>query len=136
MALLAILSAFALSQVVINEVSDSGSPNFCSGDDWVELANAGSSAVDLTNWKLCDSDGCSDSDAYTFTSGTTLPIAGYLAVCHLQPVNQTIRRWIGKNDTITLYDNTGSAIDTSGALGGLGEFGRTWARSPDVSARA
>ena len=40
-----------LGQVVINEVSDKGVPNFCSGDDWVEVAKA--VATGLFDTVLC-----------------------------------------------------------------------------------
>ena len=100
-----------LGQVVINEVSDKGVPNFCSGDDWVEVANTGGNGqtYNLTGWMLCDSDGCSDDDAYTFGEVILAP-SEYAAVCHLAPKNRTHRRWISSNDTITLYDALGAAV--------------------------
>ena len=132
MALL-LLVAPALGQVVINEVSDKGTPDFCSGDDWIEVANADTTTTyNLTGWMLCDSDGCSDDDAYTFGEVLLGP-SQYTAVCHLAPKNRTHRRWINSNDTITLHDASGTLVDTSGVLGGSGEYGKTWARSPDLT---
>ena len=58
LALLVLHLATLKAQVVINEVSGAGSPNFCSGGDWVELANTDSEEVDLMGWKVCDTDGC------------------------------------------------------------------------------
>lgn len=129
-ALLVVALTATLGQVVISEVSDSGVPNFCNENDWIELYNRGD-PVNLEGWQLCDSDGCADTDALTF-GNVTLQTSEYLAVCHNAPANRSIHRWIGKNDTITLYNSSGIPVDTSGQLGGEGEFGRTWAR-PNVS---
>jgi len=56
------------AEVLINEISAS--------DDWVELVNAGTSAVDISGWKLADSekDGGApkSSDAVVFPSNTVL----------------------------------------------------------------
>jgi hypothetical protein len=129
--LLAAVVDRSLSQVVINEVSDAGSPGFCDGDDWVELVNTGTSSVDMTGWMLCDSDGCGDTDKYTF-GAVTIAAGQYLAVCHVSPVAADIRRWISKNDTITLFEADGTTeVDTSGVLGNDGIPGQTWARLPD-----
>ena len=123
------------SQVVINEVSDKGIPGFCSGDDWVEVANIGTDGLtyNLSQWMLCDTDGCADDDAYTFEDHVLLAPSQYLAVCHLPPKNRTHRRWIGSGDNITLYDSTGAEVDSTGSLGGSGEVGKTWARAPDLT---
>ena len=134
--------AFASSQtdssmLVINEVSASGTPEFCDGDDWVEIAlsTGASAAVNISGYMLCDSDGCGDTDAYTFADDTLISPGSYLAVCHTSPKNKTERRWIGPSDTITLYAANGSVIDTSGPMGGDSVYGKTWARGPDVNAR-
>jgi hypothetical protein len=116
------------------QVADKGTPDYCSGDDWVEVANVGTDGqtYNLSGWALCDSDGCGDNDAYVFDEVFLAP-SQYLAVCHLAPVNLTNRRWIGSSDTITLYNSSGDAVDTTGALGGSGEVGKTWARQPDMT---
>jgi hypothetical protein len=58
----------ATAEVLINEISAS--------DDWVELVNAGTTAVDISGWKLADSekDGGApkESDAVVFPSNTVL----------------------------------------------------------------
>ena len=121
--------------LVINEVSASGVEGFCNGDDWVEIAlPAGSTPLNISGYMLCDSDGCSDNDAYTFAQDTIINPGDYLAVCHLAPMNRTHRRWIGVSDTITLYSDDGRVLDTSGPMGGFSNWSQTWARSPDVRA--
>lgn len=135
LALLPVWSASA--GLVINEISDKGTPPFCDGDDWVEIAHSagqGEPALDLTGYKLCDSDGCGDDDAYTFGAGATIEPNAYLAVCHLEAdmSNQTQRRWIGSNDTITLYHANGTALDST-TLGNDGDEQKTWARFPDMT---
>ncbi len=93
-----LLRAVAGAQVVINEVqyhpvekphfdangisvfNDTGLPGDVSNDvhEFVELQNAGASAVDLSGWKLA---GGID---YTFPAGTTIP-AGALRIVALNP---------------------------------------------------
>jgi hypothetical protein len=45
-----------------------------SGEEWIELYNRSTSAVDLTGWALADA------IDFTFPSGTILPAGGYLVV--------------------------------------------------------
>ena len=130
-----LLLGSSLGAVVINEVADSGSPDFCSEDDWIEIANTEGTPVDISGWKLCDSDGCGDSDAYTFGAGTTLGANAHLAVCHLRSdgLQQNETRWIGEDDSLTLHESDGTLVDSTGVLGGDGKFGKTWARDPDMT---
>jgi hypothetical protein len=116
-----------LASVIINEVSDRGSLGTCTGADWIEIANTGSSSEDLTGWKICDSDGCTDEDAITLSG--SIDAGAYQLVCGLD----AHPRFIGADDVINLHDAGGTVVSTSGTLGGDGAFGKTWARSPDLS---
>eukprot|EP00662_Eupelagonemidae_sp_cell21_P002444 gene2444-3083_t len=51
--------------VVVNEVAPKGGGGVCDGD-WVELANTGAAAADLSGHRLCDDKGCDHGDAFTF----------------------------------------------------------------------
>ena len=60
-------------QVVVNEVESSGGTPV----DWIELKNVGTTAVDVSGWRMKDSD-----DTRTFAIPTTaaIPAGGHLAV--------------------------------------------------------
>ncbi len=67
--------------VVINEIqydheplSQDGTPVTANPQEWIELYNRGSSAVDLGGWQL------DDAVAYDFPTGTVLQPGGYLVV--------------------------------------------------------
>jgi len=47
-------------------------------DDWIELYNRGTTAVDIGGWHL--SDNVADTTKYTFPGGTVIPAGGYLTV--------------------------------------------------------
>lgn len=62
--------------VVINEIS-------AKGGDWIELANAGATSVDIGGNGLCDSDdtgACNLVEAIRFPAGTTLGPGEYLLI--------------------------------------------------------
>jgi hypothetical protein len=59
-------------QVVVNELMYH--PATEGDDEWLELYNAGGSAVDLSDWTF------SDGVEYIFPTGTILPVGGYLVV--------------------------------------------------------
>lgn len=64
----ALEDAASKSTVVINEV-ESDAPN--KGNDWVEIANIGSEAVNISGWYLTD-----DKGEEQKTEGQTTPLAG------------------------------------------------------------
>ncbi|MBE7501401.1 MAG: lamin tail domain-containing protein [Verrucomicrobiales bacterium] len=70
------------AQVVINEfLADNGSGlRTQAGDaaDWIELANVGAEAVDLSGWYLTDR--ASDLTKWRIPDGTSIPAHGYLVV--------------------------------------------------------
>lgn len=85
--LLLLLAAKCFSQVKINEYSVSNSTlttgtvftdNTGNSPDWVELYNAGSSAVNIGGWNM--SDDPNEITKYTFPSGTSIPGSGFLRI--------------------------------------------------------
>lgn len=120
----ALEDAASKSTVVINEV-ESDAPN--KGNDWVEIANIGSEAVDLSGWYLTDNKG-----EERKTEGETTPLAERTV---LEPgaflvLEETVNFdfGLGKADTAILYDGNGKQVDryayTSVAAG-------TWSRQAD-----
>lgn len=120
----ALEDAASKSTVVINEV-ESDAPN--NGNDWVEIANIGSEAVDLSGWYLTDNKG-----EKRKTEGETTPLAERTV---LEPgaflvLEETVNFdfGLGRADTAILYDGNGKQVDsyayTSVAAG-------TWSRQAD-----
>ena len=112
--------------IVINEV-ESDAPN--KGNDWVEITNIGSEAVNISGWYLTD-----DKGEERKTEGKTTPLAEGTV---LEPgtfliFEETVNFdfGLGKADTAILYDASGAQIDsyayTSVAVG-------TWSRQSDGS---
>lgn len=63
--------------VVINEIFYANLSDE-TPDDWVELYNAGSQTVNLSNWMLKDEN---NTHVFSLPTGTTIPSKGYLVVC-------------------------------------------------------
>ena len=63
--------------VIINEISYSSSADFNSGD-WTEIYNRQNDPVDLSGWKLKDSN---PENEYVIPQGTVIPANGYLVLC-------------------------------------------------------
>lgn len=74
--------ATASAQVVINEYSAANlattPDNYGKFEDWIELYNSSSTAVDISNWQL--SDNPEKPDKWKFPQGTTIGAGGYLVV--------------------------------------------------------
>ena len=82
------------------------------GQEWVELFNRGTNAVNLAGWRL------SKGVQFTFTN-STIPPGGYLVVtanrtnfvAHYPAVTSVVGDWIGRlsntDDDIRLLDATG-----------------------------
>ena len=75
---------------------------------------------------MCDDQGCSDKDAYSFPAGIKIAASAYLVVCKVTGFSFSI----GRADTITLEDKDGNMADTSGTLKNRRD-GKTWARLKD-----
>ena len=68
---------YSIPKIVINEVMFDPNGNDESAE-WVELYNAGESAVDLTGWNLTASNG----NRFMLSGAGSIPAGGYL-VCHI-----------------------------------------------------
>jgi len=115
----------ALGSVRVNEVSDKGSAGVCAGEDWVELFNPGSAAVNLSGYKLHDDKGPGDDLAFTFPPADVIGAGSYLLLCTKAASRPAFK--IGGDDTVTLLDAAGNVVSTSGQLQDLGEVNMTWA---------
>ncbi len=98
-------------QIVINEINYKSSPDF-KADDWVELYNPNTFAVDVSNWQLKDED---DSHIYKIPSETSITPNGYLVLvkdaADFKLVFPEISNFIGDlgfglgtSDTVRLFD--------------------------------
>jgi hypothetical protein len=90
--------AFAVSPaVVINEVeSNGGTPG-----DWIELANTGSTPVDISGYVLRDN---VDADNFTIPAGTTIAAGGY----YVADVGATYG--LGAADSARLFEPDGTTL--------------------------
>ncbi len=89
------------SAVTINEVeSNGGTPG-----DWFELINTGATAVNLSGWKMLDTDDAHT--AYTFPVGTTLAPGGYLVV-----EEASFNFGLGAPDGVRIFDASGTPFET------------------------
>ncbi len=120
------VQAAAVGSVVINEVAWAGTSDN-SNDEWVELYNAGSLAVNLEGWKLKD-DGVV---VYTF-GPITIPPKGYLLLEDQENAVANVNADIIYNlslantgDSLELVDNTGTRVDIVNASGGTWYAGST-----------
>ena len=110
--------------IVINEV-ESDAPN--KGNDWVEITNIGSEAVNISGWYLTDDkreERKNGGETTPLAEGTVLEPGAFLVF--EETVN--FEFGLGKADTAILYDGNGVQIDsyayTSVAAG-------TWSRQSD-----
>ncbi len=109
------------ARIVINEINYNSAADF-DAEDWIELYNAGGSAMDLTNWRLMDED---PSHTFLFPGQTRIESNQYLIVCREvgkfarvygdQTIAKTGNLSFGlssSNDQVRLYDAGGQMIDS------------------------
>ncbi len=112
------VSAASALDVVINEVAWAGSLD-SSSDEWIELKNNTSSAIDLTGWSILD-DGSS-----TYSLSGTIPANGYFLIESNESAISTISAdsvvtlsLANTGDSLVLQDASGNTIDTVDGTGG------------------
>ena len=116
----ALVHASAAGTVVINEVAWAGSKD-SSTDEWIELYNNSSQAVDLTNWYIDDDHGTS---TYKITSGTIAANGYFLIEDHDSAVSTVNADTVidvslaNDGDSLQLYDATAQLMDTVNGSGG------------------
>ncbi len=92
--------------LVINE--------FASQEDFIELFNNGSEAIDLSGYKLSDDKGLDRSDLYIFPEGTTIDAGSYYLLKQndeAQDGSSEFTFGIGSSDQIYLYSADNSIVD-------------------------
>lgn len=95
-------NACVAPDVVINEIESNGDAT-----DWVEVFNAGATAVDMSGWTLMDSDPAGHAAETTaLPAGTVLAAGGYFVFD--QPAN--FEFGLGGGDTVTVRDANGKTV--------------------------
>lgn len=110
----------AKAAIAITEVHPNGSGNGSYGADWFELTNTGTSAVNITGWKIDDSSFSFGSAAAL--SGITSIGAGESVIFLETTSNATLdafrAAWFGTNTPanlqIGMYNGSGVGLSTSG----------------------
>ncbi|KEO83985.1 lamin tail domain-containing protein [Tumebacillus flagellatus] len=125
-------AAIAAGSVVVNEIMY----NYASGttQEWVELYNKTSSAIDLSGYKLTDNGVGATSlteGVYTFPSGTTIPAGGYITIGN--SLSSATYKWSGNfalgnsGDGVALFsDSNGDNLAQSGEVIDSVEFTSSW----------
>ncbi len=111
------------ARVVINEAS-------ATGDDEIELYNAGDGSADLTGWGVSDADyDPGDADTadhlYVLPEGSRLEPGGFLAL--VRGADHTFG--LGAEDSVTLWDADGQVVDVLSWVDGAAD--PSWCRRPD-----
>ncbi|MBT3864853.1 hypothetical protein HOF67_02380 [Candidatus Peregrinibacteria bacterium] len=111
--------ATSVGDVVINEVAWAGTVDN-SNDEWIELYNASSSAVDLSGWFVED-----DYASQYLIEGGVIPAHGYFLIEDSESAvsNVLADALVGlslanSGDTLVLKDSAGSVVDTVNSGGG------------------
>jgi len=127
--LLSLLLGSSYAQVILNEVSDKGTGSVCEGEDWIEVYNSGTETISLEGYLLFDDKGPLDDGAYSFGDSVFIPADGYLLLCYNGDGLSGPSFKIGGDDQITLRDNAGAEVSTTGILPDTGASGVTYARN-------
>jgi len=110
--------------VVINEVEPNPAGDD-SGNEWVELYNAGTEAVDIGDWQIVTRHGRTAS--VTVPYGTVIQPGQFL-------VFYRSKQWIdNKDEVVELRNASGGLVDSTCVLNDSSDCGTTWARVPDGS---
>ncbi|WP_183093103.1 lamin tail domain-containing protein [Nocardioides stalactiti] len=121
MALLAAPPASAAdADVRINEIESNGDPV----GDWVELVNNGTSAVDISGWRVVDND--VTHTPISVPAGTTLAPGAFFSI--YTEVGQTSGFGLGGADAVTVSTSTGTQVDTHAWTA---HAARSYGRCPD-----
>ena len=112
--------------VIVNEVASNAAGGVCDGEDWVEIANVGSTTVpDLSVILLADDNGPGDKDARALPAQPLAPGA-FLLLCR----DVDFDFGISDDDTVSLFFN-GTLLSTTGVMPDHADDDITYARRPD-----
>lgn len=136
------------AQVFINEIQSSNDTTLSdahgTSSDWIELYNAGTSAVDLSGWGL--SDKANKPFKWTFPEGVFVPAKGHLLVWAngKEPTTfsarepntvEGLRLWLRGDDALSAYGNGGKVTKWADASG-FGNHATNATYRPTVVSRA
>jgi Lamin Tail Domain len=106
------------SDIVINEINSSG-------NDFVELYNQGVAEVDLSGWKVTDSD---PTHVYILPAGTTIAAGAYLVIeGDWTTVEPALTFGLGQGDSVIVYTPYDQEVDNQTWTG----HAATASRCPD-----
>jgi hypothetical protein len=111
--------------MVINEFDQNppGNDNYLSIEEWVELYNPASEAVDISGWTLSTTSGS--------TVTVTIPEGTVIEANSFYVVNRS-SQWLDNDDeTIILWDAGSNEVDKTPALSDDDNDDRSWARYPN-----
>jgi Lamin Tail Domain/PEP-CTERM motif len=114
------LSAAAAPGLVISEVHPAGSGNGTYGADWFEVTNTGTSAVDITGWKMDDGSNSFDLSVALNGVGSIAPGQSVVFIDTSAPIDISAfgTAWFGSNVpggfTIGTYGGAGVGLSTGG----------------------
>jgi len=98
-----VVDTIVRKNIVINEINYSSSSTFNTGD-WIELYNPNDYSVDMSNWKISDSE-----NSYTIPNNTTVINHGYIIISNdvlsFNNLHPNIDNVVG-NSGISLNNNT------------------------------
>ncbi|WP_395690570.1 lamin tail domain-containing protein [Nocardioides sp.] len=109
--------------VVVNEVESNGDQVA----DWVELKNRSGAPVNVSGWKILDSDPAHAATPVVVPAGTTIPAGGYYAL--YTEISQSPGFGLGVGDSVTLLLPDGTTQVDSTTWGA--HAATTWGRCPD-----
>jgi CotH kinase protein/Lamin Tail Domain len=105
------------ASIIINEIAPKGTSDVCAGQDWIELYNNGSEAVDLSSQYILYDERGNGPDAFRFPSFALMEPQSYLVLCTNVknsngladvPDPSSPQFGIGGEDTLTLVKLLGS----------------------------
>ena len=107
----------ATQRLVINEINYRSGSDF-NPDDWIELYNPNTTAIDVSNWQIKDND---DTHVFTLPQGTQLEGNGFLVIVKDEsdfilafpslPYVGELGFGLGGSDAVRLYDANGTLQD-------------------------
>jgi hypothetical protein len=115
---------------VINEIAPNGTSirSVCGGGPYIEILNDASVGLDLNGYVLS----IGSAGTYTFPVGSLIANGAFSVFCQ----NETYLLPIGASDTVTIRNQTGSIVSSSGQIGGNNTrpnaIDLTWSRVVDL----
>ena len=111
---------------MINEVAVTSIPNVCFTNDYVELINTGTTAVNLSGWVLYDNAGPSDADAFILPPQFSLAAGEIRFFCRND--FGSFKFGIENGDNVTLASPLGVVASTTGNIPGAGSTSLSFQR--------